>query len=85
MCQQLAVGWDSLRCLVAQEVDLDKNCRWLEFATRSSVITIRGLRSDDDERAGEGAKEATKEKRERRRRRRRGQQMNPSGLERMAG
>ena len=38
------------------ETTVDKNCRWLEFATRSSVITIRGpgLWFDGDERPGQG-------------------------------
>ena len=37
------------------ETTVDKNCQWLEFATRSSVITIRGpgLWFDGDERPGQ--------------------------------
>ena len=38
------------------ETTADKNCQRLEFATRSSVITIRGpgLWFDGDERPGQG-------------------------------
>ena len=78
------------------ETTADKNCRWLEFATRSSVITIRGpgLWFDGDERPGQDqdqdqarASRGQKRRREGKRgKKARGErQMNPSGFERMVG